>query len=106
MFLLADETGVISHSNVVMATLEPYEYVEDSTKVISLNPGEIRTMHLEVRISVIHHADDGIFLPIPSLLCDIRMATALEHLDACVGSSTTPSIKLSGAAGTVRSRSI
>ena len=33
--MLADKTGVILHSNVVMATLEPYGYVKDKTKVFS-----------------------------------------------------------------------
>ena len=39
--MLADETDVIPHSNVMMVTLEPYRYMEGSTQVFSLKRGDI-----------------------------------------------------------------
>ena len=66
--MLADKTGVIPHSNVVMATLEPHEYKDGSTVVFSLKPWNKCTVNLEGHIPGVHHALDEGFLPIYSKL--------------------------------------
>ena len=78
---LAHVTGVVPHSNVVMATLEPYKYMEESTKVFFLKPGKLCTRNLKVHIPWVHHAPDEIVHLVPSLLHGLRMATMLERLD-------------------------
>ena len=65
--MLADETGVIPHFNVMIATLEPYISTEGSTKILSLKAGDICTMNLEVHIPGAY-APDEIFLIILSWL--------------------------------------
>ena len=76
--MLADETDVIPHSNVVMATLG---YVKDFTRDFTFKPCELCTMNLEVYIPGIHHARDDIFFLNLTLLHGLRMATALERLE-------------------------
>ncbi len=80
--MLAGQKGVVPHSNVVMATLEPIGYNSMDERVFSLLPGQECAVYLEAHIAGIHHASDEIFLPVPSLLHGIRMASALERRDS------------------------
>ena len=91
--MLADETCVIPHSSVAMATLEPFIWINgrgyEQYKPRDAHPsGPSRSRQ--------------IFLPIPSLRYDMRIATALERLTLtpCSGSITTLCINLLGAACT------
>ena len=66
---------------LLLTALEPYGYVKDTIKVFTLKPGVICTMQFEVHIPGCRHTSDEMFLPIPSLLYDLQIATALEPLD-------------------------
>ena len=66
----------------MIATLEYMDTWKDLLKSsYLLKPGDMCTINLEVYIQEVHHALNKMFLPIPSQLYGMRMATAQERLD-------------------------